>query len=668
MPSNTSLSLNRKLQNPQFESWKLGSDFAKKRVCLHLPGLVYQGAGDAVDFLHTKASVLRNHLIESQGHLFVATSNHGQSVVINALVSGASGDVQLLPLADIPAASHDPLLGIALEAALDCSLAVLQAPTAAAAPQPAGGSQAAAAGTAGPGGTAAAAGMMLVSTGKGDLLLLQQAQDGSMVPSQPVFPLRPRPPSVGVRPFTIEAGWLAPTGHIRAVLSALRTLDSSSSSSSSGARAPAGQLRGVCELWLVTLQASPPPAAAGSSEQRQQQQQQQAGHVQQQQAGHVLQVVSSQLLMLSKGPPAAALAAAAAAGADGGGCEALLLVGEPALEEDELPAGYAAGAAPAKSEAAPRAPLAFTAAQDQPAGSTANGTAGAAAAAAAAAAAGLDEDMDIDPRTLQQAAARLAQFSSQEALGELPQQQWTDVFKESGPGDSLSDAELAVDVMLFTPAAAAAATDADGAAASSSPALQPLALASCVSCAPHRLLAVAASAPGSSGQAQPGLLLGLSDDVDCALVSAQLSSPGEMAAAGSSSSSSSSSTGGWGVALCHQAYLPALAYVVSGKTQRRHLLLGDSCSPVCGVLVEGQKYAYLYGQPSAQQQHGQQQILDMELPAGSRVLGARLLQGRGSGAAAAAANGGAASQGASTTACLLLLTSSELICYTLQGP
>ncbi|WIA32717.1 hypothetical protein OEZ86_005903 [Tetradesmus obliquus] len=658
MPSNTSLSLNRKLQNPQFESWKLGSDFVKNRVCLHLPGQVYQGAGDAVDFLHTKASVLRNHLIESQGRLFVATSNHGQSVVINALVSGASGDVQLLPLADIPAASHDPLLGIALEAALDCSLAVLQAPTAAAAPQPAGGSQAAAAGTAGPGGTAATAGMMLVSTGKGDLLLLQQAQDGSMVPSQPVFPLRPRPPSVGVRPFTIEAGWLAPTGHIRAVLSALRTLDSSSSSSSSGARAPAGQLRGVCELWLVTLQASPPPAAAGSSVQRQQQQQ----------AGHALQVVSSQLLMLSKGPPAAALAAAAAAaaGAAGGGCEALLLVGEPALEEDELPAGYAAGAAPAKSEAAPRAPLAFTAAQDQPAGSTANGTAGAAAAAAAAAA-GLDEDMDIDPRTLQQAAARLAQFSSQEALGELPQQQWTDVFKESGPGDSLSDAELAVDVMLFTPAAAAAAaaTDADGAAASSSPAPQPLALASCVPCAPHRLLAVAASAPGSSGQAQPGLLLGLSDDVDCALVSAQLSSPGEMAAAGSSSSSS---TGGWCVALCHQAYLPALAYVVSGKTQRRHLLLGDSCSPVCGVLVEGQKYAYLYGQPSAQQQHGQQQILDMELPAGSRVLGARLLQGRDSGAAAAAANGGAASQGASTTACLLLLTSSELICYTLQGP
>jgi hypothetical protein len=29
---------------------------------------------------------------------------------------------------------------------------------------------------------------------------------------------------------------------------------------------------------------------------------------------------------------------------------------------------------------------------------------------------------------------------------------------------------------------------------------------------------------------------------------------------------------------------------------------------VSSVLVEGQKYAYLYGQPPPQQQHGQQQV------------------------------------------------------------
>jgi hypothetical protein len=111
------------------------------------------------------------------------------------------------------------------------------------------------------------------------------------------------------------------------VLSALRTLDGSSSSSDN--RAPAGQLRGVCELWLVTLQLSSPAAAGGADGQ------------QQQQVAATLQVLGSQLLMLSKGPPAAAVAVAAAAAASSG-CvsdEALLLVGEPALEEDELPAG-----------------------------------------------------------------------------------------------------------------------------------------------------------------------------------------------------------------------------------------------------------------------------------------------------------------------------------------
>jgi hypothetical protein len=176
------------------------------------------------------------------------------------------------------------------------------------------------------------------------------------------------------------------------------------------------------------------------------------------------------------------------------------------------------------------------------------------------------------------------------------------VFKESGPGE-LSDAELAVDVMLFTnaarppPPAAAAVSEAAGQAgrctSSSSQGPQLLALASCVSCAPHRLLAVQAAAPGgASGQGQAGLLLGLSDDVDCALVSAQLSTSADSSAAAAGSSSSSSSAGGWGVVLSHQAYLPALAYVVSGKTQRRHLLLGkrqgqsssSSCCCCCLIL------------------------------------------------------------------------------------
>jgi hypothetical protein len=115
-------------------------------------------------------------------------------------------------------------------------------------------------------------------------------------------------------------------GHIRCVLSALKTLDGSS-----GSRAPAGQLRGLCEVWLVTLQASPAPPAAT------------AAAAAAEPSSPSLQVVSSQLLMVSKGPPAAAVAAASAAAsaaaAGGVSSEALLLVGEPALEDEELPAG-----------------------------------------------------------------------------------------------------------------------------------------------------------------------------------------------------------------------------------------------------------------------------------------------------------------------------------------
>ena len=99
MPSNSSLSLNRKLQNSHFESWKRGSDFVESRSCLQLPGQVYQGAGDAVDFLHTKASVLRNHLIESHGRLFVATINKNQSLAVLEIASNEAEGVQLLPLA-----------------------------------------------------------------------------------------------------------------------------------------------------------------------------------------------------------------------------------------------------------------------------------------------------------------------------------------------------------------------------------------------------------------------------------------------------------------------------------------------------------------------------------------------------------------------------------------
>jgi hypothetical protein len=60
------------------------------------------------------------------------------------------------------------------------------------------------------------------------------------------------------------------------------------------------------------------------------------------------------------------------------------------------------------------------------------------------------------------------------------------------------------------------------------------------------------------------------------------------------------------------------------------------------------------------------QILDMELPPGSRILGARLLQGSGNGDNTHGA--AAAAQGGSNAVRLLLLTSSQLICYVIKAP
>jgi hypothetical protein len=46
-----------------------------------------------------------------------------------------------------------------------------------------------------------------------------------------------------------------------------------------------------------------------------------------------------------------------------------------------------------------------------------------------------DEDMggdesDVDPRTLAQAAARLAKYTSEGVVGALPEQQWADLYNE----------------------------------------------------------------------------------------------------------------------------------------------------------------------------------------------------------------------------------------------
>lgn len=87
MAHHSSLELNRRLQNHAFESWKLGGDFVASRESAQLPGQVFLGAGEALDFMHTRASVLRNHLLQSQLRNFVVTAGQDISLVINEVTA-----------------------------------------------------------------------------------------------------------------------------------------------------------------------------------------------------------------------------------------------------------------------------------------------------------------------------------------------------------------------------------------------------------------------------------------------------------------------------------------------------------------------------------------------------------------------------------------------------
>jgi hypothetical protein len=141
------------------------------------------------------------------------------------------------------------------------------------------------------------------------------------------------------------------------------------------------------------------------------------------------------------------------------------------------------------------------------------------------------------------------------------------MFREGGPGDAPLEADPSCGLSLFL--VVDSSTTSPGSASS------PGALLSArVDCGPHKLLAVAEEGTGGGGE-PPGLLLALTDDVDAAIVAAVLPGSGTAAQA----SAGGALVGGTSVvpghlSLTHAAYLPALAYVVAGKTQRRHLLLG----------------------------------------------------------------------------------------------
>lgn len=89
--STATLQLNRRLQNYAFESWKIGSSFVVQRSSLSLPGSVFLGAADAVDFVHTRASLLCNHLFASRGRFFVVICGDSGSLCISEITAARTG-------------------------------------------------------------------------------------------------------------------------------------------------------------------------------------------------------------------------------------------------------------------------------------------------------------------------------------------------------------------------------------------------------------------------------------------------------------------------------------------------------------------------------------------------------------------------------------------------
>ncbi|KAA6429712.1 MAG: hypothetical protein FRX49_00146 [Trebouxia sp. A1-2] len=251
-----------------------------------------------------------------------------------------------------------------------------------------------------------------------------------------------------------------------------------------------------------------------------------------------------------------------------------------------------------------------------------------------------DDDADsVSPRTLRQAADRLARFTSDQAADDaMPRNEFSDLYNEVGPDnvgapDSISASLTGVQSAGFdakdsaAPNIAQTADDAAGDSTTSETAVpgdqlgasllqdgmtppagdlslhnaeQPVyRLADQVECDPHKVVAIR---PGQQQQ----ILLGMSNDVDCAVVEFKSSNSA--------------------LVLDHIHTIPALAYVAAGKIHKKFTLLGHPESRLAAAVIEGHRFTYVYKRTMGRQRTGDSQIIDMGVEEKSAaVLGAALV-------------------------------------------
>ena len=200
--------------------------------------------------------------------------------------------------------------------------------------------------------------------------------------------------------------------------------------------------------------------------------------------------------------------------------------------------------------------------------------------------------------------------------GPLPHQQYADLYREAG-SDGVGAMGSEPTCTLFTFALAAGTADAAGTAGEAQQGQRPLLrLVHTLSCQPHKLLtchleqaaagaqepptpdthlgggsavgatSTAAAASGSGGgsggsQPSPRLLLGLTDDVDCAVVAVGCTSP-EAAGAGGGEGAAGPEEAALGFVIQHVASVPALSYVAAGAAGGSDFGMAQQLPWCCG--------------------------------------------------------------------------------------
>lgn len=184
------------------------------------------------------------------------------------------------------------------------------------------------------------------------------------------------------------------------------------------------------------------------------------------------------------------------------------------------------------------------------------------------------------------------------------------------------------------------------------------------------------------GSSSGSLALGLTDDVDCAVLKISTGGDkfesdekeqGKMVRDDGTTPLHFESLDTAGFQVVYESSIPALAYIAAGKLAKRFLLLtphrpsSSSSLQIAAALIETKNYAYVYKRTGLEDRLGYQQILDTATneavessdSSNTVVLGAVLLDSDGDSTAGGVGDG----KGEGSTTKLVLLSRDNLLIF-----